>query len=198
MMPKNKDKKDNYLAGRLLLAMPQMGDPRFYKAVIFICAHDAEGAMGLVVNQALPGLDLRQLLQQMKIDLHANNDAGQQKNLPVMSGGPVEAARGFILHSSDFKRPDTIKVCEDICVTGTIDALKTIATGEGPDKMLFVLGYAGWGAGQLDQEMQQNAWLVTDADHDLIFGPGTDEKWERAVRKIGIDPAMLSGNAGRA
>ncbi len=192
---KNKDKKENYLAGRLLLAMPQMGDPRFYKAVIFLCAHDENGAMGLVVNHVLPGLDLRQLLQQMKIDLGEKTPGATQ---PVMSGGPVEAARGFILHSSDFKQPDTVKVCEGIAVTGTVDALKTIAAGAGPDKMLFLLGYAGWGAGQLDQEMQQNAWLVIEPDQDLIFGPGTDEKWDRAVRRLGIDPAMLSGTAGRA
>lgn len=195
MPPKNKEKKENYLAGRLLLAMPQMGDPRFYKAVIFLCAHDENGAMGLVVNHVLPGLDLRQLLQQMKIDLGGKTPGTTQ---PVMSGGPVEAARGFILHSSDFKQPDTVKVCEGIAVTGTVDALKTIAAGAGPDKMLFLLGYAGWGAGQLDQEMQQNAWLVIEPDHDLIFGSGTDEKWDRAVRKLGIDPAMLSGTAGRA
>ena len=197
MQPKNKDKKENYLAGRLLLAMPQMGDPRFYKAVIFMCAHDENGAMGLVVNHTLPGLDLRQLLQQMKIDL-GDNPVSPAATHPVMSGGPVEAARGFILHSSDFKQPDTVKVCEGFAVTGTIDALKTIATGAGPDKMLFLLGYAGWGAGQLDQEIQQNAWLVIEPDHDLIFGPGTDEKWDRAVRKLGVDPAMLSGTAGRA
>lgn len=197
MQPKDKDKKDRYLAGRLLLAMPQMGDPRFYKAVIFMCAHDENGAMGLVINHALPGLDLSALLQQMKISIQ-NDEAGHPGNMPVMSGGPVEAARGFILHSSEFRQPDTVRVNDNICVTGTVDALKTIAGGDGPEKMLFILGYAGWGSGQLDREMQQNAWLVADPDPDLIFGPGTDEKWERAVRALGVDPAMLSVSAGRA
>ncbi|HEY8191276.1 MAG TPA: YqgE/AlgH family protein, partial [Alphaproteobacteria bacterium] len=123
---------------------------------------------------------------------------GKSANLPVMSGGPVEAARGFILHSGDFKQPDTVKVSDTIGVTGTVEGLKAVAAGTGPDRMLFMLGYAGWGAGQLDREMQQNAWLVAEADPDLIFARGTDEKWDRAVRQLGVDPAMLSGDAGRA
>jgi len=193
MKPEDKSKKDNYLVGRLLLAMPQMGDPRFYKAVVFVCSHDENGAMGLVINHALPGLDIGALLQQMKIEVDEST-----QDTPVMSGGPVESARGFILHSNDFKQKDTVHVCDDISVTGTVDALKVIATGQGPAQMLFILGYAGWGAGQLDQELQQNAWLVIDPDADLIFGPGTDEKWDRAVRKLGIDPGMFSGASGSA
>lgn len=193
---KDKSKKTSSLAGRLLLAMPQMGDPRFHKAVIFVCAHDANGAMGLVVNHAVPGLELGELLKQMKIDPAAISR--KSASFPIMNGGPVEAARGFILHSPDFSQPDTVKISGDISVTGTVDALRAVATGTGPQKMLFMLGYAGWGAGQLDQEMQQNAWLVADADPDLVFAAGSDEKWDRAVRKLGIDPAMLSGDAGRA
>jgi putative transcriptional regulator len=195
-MEKDKEKKPDRLAGRLLLAMPQMGDPRFHKAVIFICAHDEKGAMGLVVNHILPGLELGELLKQMKVDPAAISR--KSASSPVMSGGPVEAARGFILHSSDFFQPDTVKISGDISVTGTVEALKAIATDTGPEKMLFMLGYAGWGAGQLDQEMQQNAWLVADADPGLVFGSGTEEKWDRAVRQLGIDPVMLSVDAGRA
>ncbi len=183
-----------YLTGRLLLAMPAMGDPRFHKAVIYMCAHDENGAMGLVINHVLPGIDLTQLLEQLNI----TPEQDKTPDTPVLSGGPVETARGFVLHSSDFSQSDTIKIDEKFSVTGTIDALKTIASGEGPDKMLFILGYAGWGSGQLDQEIQQNAWLVTDADPELIFAAAPDEKWDKAIGQMGIDPAMLSGQAGRA
>jgi putative transcriptional regulator len=191
--------KNNYLAGRILLAMPAMGDPRFHRAVIFICAHDANGAMGLVINHRLPGLELSQLLQQMKIK--AEDDAPGKPladSLPVMSGGPVESARGFILHSPDFAQADTIKVNDDFSVTGTVDALRAVAGGNGPQRMLFILGYAGWTAGQLDQEIQDNAWLVADADPDVVFGAPPDEKWDRTIKMLGINPAMLSGDAGRA
>jgi putative transcriptional regulator len=193
------DDKGNYLTGRMLLAMPGMGDPRFHRAVIFICAHDANGAMGLVINHRLPGLDLSQLLQQMNI--RPADDAPARpltESLPVMSGGPVESARGFILHSSEFSQPDTIRVSDSFSVTGTVDALRAVAGGQGPDRMLFILGYAGWSSGQLDQEIQQNAWLVADANPDLVFGAPPDEKWDRGVRMLGVNPAMLSGDAGRA
>lgn len=188
------DNKKLYLTGRLLLAMPAMGDPRFHKAVIYMCAHDANGAMGLVINHALPGVDLGQLLEQLNI----KQENGHTPDAPVMSGGPVETARGFVLHSNDFKQADTIKIDDNFSVTGTIDALKAIASGNGPEKMLFILGYAGWSPGQLDQEMQQNAWLVADPDPDLIFTSSADEKWAEAIRKLGVDPGMLSGEAGRA
>lgn len=190
--------KEKYLAGKILLAMPGMGDPRFYKAVIFMCAHDAGGAMGLVVNHVLPGIDMNQLLQQMKIVSPDEKPAIPIPPAPVMCGGPVESARGFILHSADFRQPDTVKVNDHFSVSGTVDALRSIAAGQRPQNMLFILGYAGWGAGQLDQEIMQNSWLVADADPNLIFGAGTDEKWDRAVRRLGVDPAMLSGVAGRA
>ena len=188
-------KDDNYLAGRLLLAMPAMGDPRFHKAVIYMCAHDENGAMGLVINHTLPGIDLSQLLQQLHIPPGAQNKTLES---PVMSGGPVETARGFVLHSNDFQQSDTIRIDNHFSVTGTIDALKAIASGDGPENMLFILGYAGWSPGQLDTEIQQNAWLVADPDPELIFGAAPDEKWTRAVKKLGVDPGMLSGDAGRA
>lgn len=185
--------KNLYLTGKLLVAMPQMGDPRFHKAVIFMCAHDANGAMGLVINHILPGLELSELLTQLHIE-----DVQPDEDIPVMSGGPVETARGFILHEGDFSQVESLKIESDIYVTGTIDALKAVAQGQGPEKMLFILGYAGWTAGQLDQEIQQNAWLVIDADPDVIFNGDADDRWDRAIRKIGVDPSMLSGEAGRA
>lgn len=186
--------KPTTLTGKLLIAMPQMNDPRFHKAVIFICAHDGNGAMGLVVNHTLPGVDLAELLAQ----LHIEDGAVQRPDIPVMSGGPVETARGFILHKGDFQQIESLKIESDIYVTGTLEALKAIAQGKGPSDMLFILGYAGWTAGQLDQEMQQNAWLISDADPEIIFAGNPDESWERAIKKIGINPAMLFDSIGHA
>lgn len=192
-----KTANSNYLTGRILLAMPGLDDPRFHRAVIFLCAHDEKGAMGLIVNHTLPGLELQELMAQLDI-VPAQETINNGAHMPVLSGGPVEAARGFVLHTTDFKQSDTIEIDERFSITGTVDALKAIAQGNGPHKMLFVLGYAGWDPGQLDQELQQNAWLVADADPDLIFRPSAEQKWEDAVRKLGIDPAMLSGSAGHA
>ncbi len=190
-------KNSNYLTGKLLLAMPQMGDPRFHKAVILICAHDENGAMGLVINRVQPAVKFSQLLEQLSIpsDIEIPDKV---PDIPVMCGGPVEAARGFLLHSNDFKQDDTINIDEAFSVTGTIDALKQVAGGKGPENMLFILGYAGWSAEQLEQEIQQNAWLVVDPDHEIIFGDDPEIKWVKAVQKLGVDPAMLSGEAGRA
>lgn len=186
-----------YLTGKLLLAMPGMGDPRFDHAVIFMCGHDENGAMGLTINHTLMGIKLEQLLDQLglmsdiKIDL-------EKLNIPVMNGGPVDSSRGFLLHRHDFEQKDTIKVNDDFGVTGTIEALKDIAGGKGPKDILFILGYAGWGGGQLEAELHRNAWLVVDPDPDLIFKGEAEDKWNRAVQKLGIDPAMLTGNAGSA
>lgn len=194
---KDENEQSPYFTGRLLLAMPNMGDPRFHKAVILICAHDENGAMGLVLNHMLPGLNMQQLLSQLNLeeDLTLEIDSSEA---PILSGGPVETARGFILHSNDFFQEDTIQVNDNISVTGTVDALKEIANGKGPDKMLFILGYAGWSPGQLDDEIQQNAWLIADPDLDLVFSTRSELKWDRAIKNMGIDPAMLSGSAGTA
>lgn len=189
---------DSYFAGKLLVAMPGMEDFRFFKAVIYLCAHDEHGAMGLMINQPLPDLEFADLLGQLKITdgmvLPKETDA----LVHVMHGGPVEGARGFLLHSNDFTKPDTVQVDEQIYVTGTLDALRDVALGEGPKDKLFILGYAGWTAGQLDQELQQNAWLVADADPALVFDCDTEKKWERALKTLGIDPLMLSSAGGRA
>jgi len=191
------DKKPEYLAGKLLLAMPMMSDLRFHKAVIFMCAHDENGAMGLVINQKLPDLDFSQLLKQLKITSDIKLDM-PQRAVPVLNGGPVENSRGFLLHSSEFKQNDTILINAQCSVTGTLEALKEVAIGKGPNNLLFILGYAGWGAGQLEHEIQDNAWLVTDPDPEIIFTASPDEKWTLAIQKMGINPAMLSGSAGRA
>lgn len=191
------DDRKSYMTGKLLLAMPSIGDQRFDRAVIFVCAHDEEGAMGLVINNTMQGIEFSELVGQLKFESDIKVKF-EEMNLPVMSGGPVETARGFLLHSSDFKRDDTMKVDEEFGVTGTVDALKDVACGQGPKDLLFMLGYAGWDAGQLDAELQQNAWLVVDADPALIFEGEPQEKWSRAINKLGIDPAMLSSSVGRA
>jgi putative transcriptional regulator len=192
------DKTDNdlqRLMGRVLVAMPNMGDPRFHRAVVLLCAHDDNGAMGLVINHVLPGVDMRHLLEQLHIEI--TKDA-PLNNIAVMSGGPVENARGFILHTHDFHQDDTIRITSDLAVTGTVDALRSVAAGTGPEKMVFILGYAGWTEGQLESEIQQNVWLVCDADPELIFNVPPEEKWNKAIGSLGIDLAMLSGETGRA
>lgn len=190
-------KSDLDLTGKLLLAMPNMTDPRFHRAVIFMCTHDDNGAMGLVVNKKLAGIQFGHLLEQLKIISDITIDRSKS-SIPVMAGGPVEESRGFILHSMDFKQPDTVIIDETYGVTGTIEALRTIAVGQGPGKMMFLLGYAGWGSGQLEQEIQDNAWLVVEPDQEIIFDLAHDEKWTRSVQKLGFDPAMLSSEVGRA
>ncbi|MGH1456423.1 MAG: YqgE/AlgH family protein [Alphaproteobacteria bacterium] len=189
--------QNNYFAGKLLLAMPNMGDPRFNRAVIFLCAHDENGAMGLVINHEMPNVAFTDLVPQLKIgsDITVNFD---DIKLPVMCGGPVESARGFLLHSTDFKREETMSIDKSYGVTGTLDALKDVAMGAGPEELMFILGYAGWDAGQLDEEIQQNAWLVVDSDHELVFGGDADDKWTRSIAKLGFDPVMLSSAAGSA
>ena len=177
--------------------MPTMGDPRFHRAVIFLCAHDEGGAMGLVINHALPSIDLNDLVKQIKVesDIKVNFE---NMSLPVMYGGPVESARGFLLHSGDFIRADTMQINRFYGVTGTLDALKDIALGKGPENLMFILGYAGWDAGQLESEIIQNAWLVSEPDEKLVFAANHQSKWTEAVGKLGIDLAMLSGEVGRA
>jgi putative transcriptional regulator len=187
------DDTEYYMSGHLLVAMPTMEDPRFARTVIYICAHSAEGAMGLVVNQALDSLSFPDLLEQLDIQT-ASLDSGT----PIHFGGPVESGRGFVLHSADYVQDATLVVDDDIALTATVDILKAIARGSGPSRSLLALGYAGWGPGQLDLEIKANGWLQVSPDDDLVFGPELDSKWERAIAKLGIDPSMLSGQAGNA
>jgi len=177
--------------------MPHLGDPRFRKSVIFMCSHDEQGAMGLVVNHSLPDVKFRDLLEQLKITSDIQVDIASL-SLPVMGGGPVDGARGFLLHSSEFVRKNTVKVNEKFGVTGTVDALKDVARGHGPEQKLFILGYAGWEAGQLEQEIRDNAWMVIDSDPEIIYHEDVTQKWDLAMAKLGFDPMMLSSKAGRA
>ncbi len=182
-----------YLAGQMLIAMPQMRDARFSRSVVYLCAHTDEGAMGLVINRMFNGLSFPDLLEQLNISPTPLCDP-----VKIHFGGPVEAGRGFVLHSTDYVQETTLVVNDDVGLTATIDVLKAIANGDGPSRSLLALGYAGWGAGQLDNEMRDNAWLSVEPDDDLLFGAAHDTKWERAIAKIGVDFSMLSGEAGHA
>lgn len=189
----NDDAHSIYLTGQLLIAMPGMADPRFAKTVVYICAHNADGAMGLVVNRAIDSLSFPDLLEQLGIDA-----GGGATPIEVLFGGPVESARGFVLHSPDYVQEATLVVDDNIALTATTDILKAIAGGGGPHNRILALGYAGWGPGQLDSEIMSNGWLHVDADDDLVFGHDLERKWEQAIQKIGVDPRMLSGQAGHA
>ncbi len=186
------DAHESPFVGQLLVAMPGMPDPRFAKTLIYVCAHNPEGAMGLVINRALETLNLGGLLAQLGID------AGGVSDQPVYFGGPVETGRGFVLHSCDYEHDGTLVVTETVALTATVDILRAIAAGAGPRRHLLALGYAGWGPGQLDNEIRANGWLHVDADDALVFDDEVDAKWDRAMAKIGIDPRMLSDHAGHA
>ncbi len=193
-MPSTSDKSGSgYLTGQLLIAMPQMNDPRFERTVIYICAHTADGAMGLVVNREIEALTFPDLLKQLNIDAEVVND-----KIQVLFGGPVETGRGFVLHSSDYVQNTTMLVDKRVGLTATMEVLKDIASGNGPRLNILALGYAGWGPGQLDAEIHANGWLSVPADDGLLFDHDLDNKWERALAKIGIDFSMLSGEAGHA
>ena len=185
--------QDPYLSGQLLIAMPGMRDERFSKSVIYMCAHTEEGAMGLVLNQVMVSLSFPDLLEQLGID---EGDAGS--DVPIHFGGPVEAGRGFVLHSDEYQQDATMEVDDGVSLTATVEILKAIARGHGPRRSLLALGYAGWGPGQLDDEIRANGWLQAPADSELIFGEDYLTKWERSFAKIGIDPRMLSDEAGHA
>ncbi|MGB8397197.1 YqgE/AlgH family protein [Bradyrhizobium sp.] len=190
-----------YLDGQLLIAMPVMGDPRFERSVIYMCAHSSEGAMGIIVNRPAGSIDFPGLLVQLDIIKTADQIKLPEnaESMKVLKGGPVDPGRGFVLHSSDFHIKDaTLDIDDGICLTATVDILKAIARGSGPKHAILALGYAGWAAGQLEAEIQHNGWLHCDADPDLVFGDDVDEKYQRALRKIGIDLGMLSNQAGHA
>ena len=188
------DPRDNgYLTGQMLVAMPQMLDERFVKSVIYMCAHTEDGAMGLVVNKILEDINFPDLLEQLDINSKTNG-----KDIGVHFGGPVESGRGFVLHSSDYQQDGTMVIDPQIALTATTDILRDIAKGAGPAQSLLALGYAGWGPGQLDAELQANGWLSVDAEPDLVFGIEPDKAWQIALAKIGIDASMLSGEAGHA
>jgi putative transcriptional regulator len=193
--------KRGYLDGQMLIAMPTMRDERFARTLIYICAHSSDGAMGIVVNQPAANIRFPDLLVQLDVipakDLiQLPRKAGTVK---VLKGGPVETGRGFVLHSEDFFiENSTLPIDNGICLTATLDILKAIAQGDGPQSAVLALGYAGWAPGQLENEIQENGWLNCDADPELVFGADTAVKYEKAMRKIGIDPGKLSSEAGHA
>jgi putative transcriptional regulator len=190
-----------YLDGQLLVAMPVMEDERFARSVIYLCAHSAEGAMGIIVNRPAGSIDFPELLVQLQIIAEADQIKLPEtaETMKVLKGGPVETGRGFVLHSSDFFIKDaTLPIDEDICLTATLDIHKAIASGSGPRHAILALGYAGWAPGQLESEIQGNGWLHCAADPDLVFGGDAEDKYGRALRKIGIDPGTLSMAAGHA
>lgn len=186
-----------YLAGKILLAMPSLSDQRFHHAVIFICQHDENGAVGVVINHTVQGMTFETLIDQLEFDEETQIDP-QSLKIPIIHGGPVDGGRGFIVHDADYATKDTIIINDDFSVTATLPILHKIAQGEGPERLLFILGYAGWKAGQLDAELKQNAWLVTDANTKLLFETPADEQWTAAMAQLGINPAMLSDSSGNA
>ena len=183
----------SYLSGQLLVAMPAMGDPRFDRSVIYMCAHSEDGAMGLIVNQPLDDLDFPEILEQLGIDTGPGCD-----EIRVHAGGPVETSRGFVLHTDDYQQDGTMVVDRGLALTATTEVLRAIADGSGPTKRLMALGYAGWGAGQLDDEIKENAWLVVPATPGLIFSTPDTAKWDAALAVLGLTPEKLSHFHGHA
>lgn len=185
-----------FLSGKFLLAMPGMGDPRFERAIIAMCAHDENGAVGIGIGQKRAGMRLRGLLSQLDID------PGVAPDCAIHHGGPVEPGRGFVLHSTDWGGQDSLKVVgpagELFAMTGTIDILRAIADGKGPSEWLVALGYAGWSEGQLDEEMTRHGWFAADADPSILFHVPTDERWSATFKTAGIDPRLLVNQTGAA
>jgi len=185
-----------FLSGKLLLAMPGMADPRFERAVIALCVHDENGAVGVGVGHKRAGISFRGLLRQLDID------PGQAPECAVHHGGPVEPGRGFVLHSTDWGGQDTLQVNGDkgelFAMTGTIDVLKAIAEGKGPKRWIAALGYAGWGEGQLDEEMTRHGWFAARGDTGILFDTPADERWGAAFKAEGIDPRLLGSETGAA
>jgi putative transcriptional regulator len=195
------DLEEGFLDGQLLVAMPGMADTRFARSVIYVCAHSQDGAMGIVVNQRARKINFPELLVQLEVIApdEAIRLPTRAEGIQVLKGGPVETGRGFVLHSADFHIDNsTLPIDDGVSLTATVDILRAIAKGDGPDRAVLALGYAGWSPGQLEEEIQQNGWLNLPADPGLLFDTDFDNKYSRALRTIGIDPAMLSAEAGHA
>lgn len=182
-----------YLTGQFLLAMPHMQDPRFERAVIYICGHDSNGAMGLLVNKHLGTLTLKGLLEYLNLPQKAIN-----RDLPIYFGGPIDTGRGFVLHSDDFTHSGTVPLSNHIALTGTVDVLQSIAEGKGPHSCLLAMGYVGWAPGQLDSELHSNRWLQVEADSGTLFDIPIEKKWEHAIARLGVAPETLSEEFGQA
>jgi putative transcriptional regulator len=202
MEPRDKpSSSEGFLDGHLLIAMPSMEDKRFARSVIYVCAHSADGAMGIVINKAEPEIKFGELLVQL--DVVGSAQGGQlphsASKIRVHRGGPVETGRGFVLHSADFFLDHaTLPIDDGVCLTATLEILRAIAQGRGPGRAFLALGYAGWAPGQLESEIHANGWLHGPADRGILFDDDLDTKYERALAKIGVEPAMLSMSAGHA
>ena len=181
------------LTGQLLIAMPTMDDPRFAQSVIYLCAHTEDGAMGLVLNRPLVSPTFEDLLRQLDV-----SPTPPARKITLCDGGPIDGARGFVLHTADWTGDGSLQVDDSVALTASLDVLKAIAAGEGPRAGLLALGYASWGAGQLDEEIFSNVWLSAPATIDLVFDDDYATKWRRAFASLRVDPALLSGVAGHA
>jgi putative transcriptional regulator len=196
-----KEGRNGYLDGQLLLAMPGMPDDRFARSVVYMCAHSDEGAMGIIINRPAASVNFPELLVQLEViapdeAIRLPPKAGL---VPVLKGGPVETGRGFVLHSNDFHIDNsTLPIDASVSLTATVDILRAIANGGGPGRAVLALGYAGWSPGQLEEEMQQNGWLTCAADASLIFDTPLESKYDSALRKLGVDPSFLSADFGHA
>ena len=183
-----------FLEGKLLIAMPSMPDARFEKSVIYMCAHNEDGAMGIIINKVIEGLELPTLLGKLSVPSHV-----PLSGLPVLYGGPVRTGQGFVLHTTDYQsREQSLYLTGGIALTATIDILRAIGDGSGPRKFLMALGYAGWGEDQIEAEIKANGWLHCDADLELLFDVPPDDKWRVALARLGAGLSGLSGEAGRA
>ena len=186
-----------FLDGQILIAMPGMQDPRFHRSLVYLCDHSADGAMGLIVNKRADNLKLKDLFGRLGIPI--GDGPSELARAPVHYGGPVEMGRGFVLHSSDYHSDDaTMQIDDATSMTATLDILHAMATHRGPNRAIIALGYAGWAPGQLEAELQANGWLACPADENLLFGADEDSKWNQALAKLGVHPAMLSPTGGRA
>ena len=189
----HKDKNSGYLTGQMLVAMPSLDDPSFHRAVVYICAHNENGAMGIIINREIDDFSFSDVLSQMDLPSPLECQA-----VRLLSGGPVESSRGFVLHSTDYLREHSLKIDDNLAITATLDILRDISAGLGPSRYILALGHAGWKAGQLDGEVLENTWLTVPADQELIFSPNIAHKWEKAIAKLGCDPVNLCSEAGHA
>jgi putative transcriptional regulator len=189
----NTNTNEGYMTGKLLVAMPYMTDSRFSQSVIYVCGHDDFGAIGLIINRTFPSLTFRELLRQLSIEV-----TPFCPNLTMYYGGSIEVSRGFILHSPDFSVESTVVIDDSFAITSTLEILRSISQGEGPKNCVAALGYTGWTAGQLENEIQENTWMIADATHELVFNDSLELKWRHAMAHIGVDPALLSLDSGHA
>lgn len=182
-----------YLTGQILVSSPFMADSRFYQAVIYVCGHDQNGAMGFILNKPLPSIMFSDLLDQLGID-HPEIKA----NLPIFYGGPVEVVRGFVLHGNDYTQDATVRVNDDFSITATLEVLKQISTREGPKNSILLLGYTGWSQGQLEQELNENQWILLKGSKEFVFEKPIEQMWSTAYQALGIDPHLISIESGHA